>query len=53
MQHAVVRPNHARFADVQKVLDEELAALWKQGGSAQAAADAIKRGADPLLAATT
>jgi len=51
MQNAVVRPNHPRFADVQKVLDEELAALWKQGGAAQSMADAIKRRADPLLAA--
>lgn len=49
MQNAGVRPNHARYADVQRVLDEELAPLWSQGISAQAAADAAKRRADAIL----
>jgi multiple sugar transport system substrate-binding protein len=52
MQQAVVRANHARFADVQRVLDEELSPLWAQGGSAQAVAEAIKRRADPILQGT-
>jgi multiple sugar transport system substrate-binding protein len=49
MQNARVRPNHPRYAEVDTILNEELGKLWKEGGAAQAAADAIKRRADPIL----
>lgn len=49
MQQAVVRPNHARYDDVERVLEEELEPLWSKGGSAQTVADAIKRRIDPIL----
>ena len=52
MQNARVRPNHPRYAEVQTILDEELGALWRQGGAAQAAADAAKRRIDPILHVT-
>ena len=51
MQNARVRPNHPRYAEVQTILDEELGVLWKQGGAAQAQADAAKRRIDPILQA--
>ena len=51
MQNARVRPNHPRYAEVQTILDEELGVLWRQGGAAQAAADAAKRRIDPILQA--
>jgi ABC-type glycerol-3-phosphate transport system substrate-binding protein len=49
MNNAYVRPAHPRYGDVQKVFDEELGTLWAQGGSAQTAADSLKRRVDPIL----